>query len=101
MKLTVRTAGGSHCEIMSCGHWTYHDLSEEIHRQLGIPVAQQRLIYGGKLLNPVMFTTVSHQLSLAGGQDVSLELLLYVRSAAVAEALEVVTGNDRKLRDVS
>ena len=94
MRITVRTAGGSDCRLTPCQQWTCHDLKAQIHKTLGISVAQQRLIHGCKILEDFMATaaigTVGELLQMEGGPEMSLELTLYIRSAAVAEAIEAI-----------
>ena len=106
MRITVRMASGRHCEISPCDHWTVHDLQLEIQRVLEVPVAQQRLIHGGRLLQRAMGAaavgTMGQLLTLSGGaEETSLELLLLVRSTAVVEALEAVRRDGHALRSAS
>ena len=54
MRIIVRTAGGSHCEVLPSSSWTCHDLHMDIQTKLGIPVSQQRLLHGSKLLEKCM-----------------------------------------------
>ena len=106
MRITIRMASGRHCEISPCDHWTVQDLQLEIQSVLEVPVAQQRLIHGGRLLQRAMGAaavgTVGQLLKPSGGaQETSLELLLLVRSTAVVEALEAVKQNGAWLRSAS
>ena len=80
MRIHVQTAGGSHCEVVPCDQWTCHDLKVEIQNQLDVPVAQQRLIYNGSLLNEHIgvgsTATIGDVLGLDTGQNVLVGILL-------------------------
>ena len=56
MKITVRTAGGSCCEVAPDDHWTFHDLGREVEEKLDVPLLQQQLLHGHKLLKEFMRT---------------------------------------------
>ena len=106
MRINVRMASGRHCEISPFDHWTVHDLQLEIQSVLEVPVAQQRLIHDGRLLQRAMGAaavgTVGQLLKSSGGaQETSLELLMLVRSTAVVEALEAVRRNGLALEFAS
>jgi precorrin-6B methylase 2 len=108
MKITVRTMGGSCCEVASCDQWTRHDIGREIERQLGVPVVQQQLIHGYIILEDVMrpaaITTMGQLLRMEGAPGMSLELSLYIRSPASAEvqvAIKRVRQNGEALGSVS
>eukprot|EP00972_Heterocapsa_arctica_P001869 268039-Heterocapsa_arctica.AAC.1 len=77
MRITVQTAGGSHCDISPCDHWTCHDLKIEIQQKLDVRVAQQRLIHGTNILEEFMSTaaieTIGQLFRLEAGQDMLLE----------------------------
>eukprot|EP00972_Heterocapsa_arctica_P031949 4705797-Heterocapsa_arctica.AAC.1 len=76
MRITVRLASGSHCEIDPCDHWTCCDLHLAVQQKLDVSVAQQRLIHGGKLIEEFMSTaaieTIGELLRLEAGQEMSL-----------------------------
>ena len=108
MRVTVRTVGGSCCEVGPCDQWTRHDLAREVERQLGVPVSQQRLIHGCRLLEEVMrqaaITTMGQLLRMEGAPGMSLELSLYIWSPASAEvqvAIERVRRDGHALRFAS
>ena len=71
MKITVRTAGGSCCEVAPGDHWTFRDLSREVEEKLDVPLLQQQLIHGHKLLKEFMRTaaikTIGELLRMEGG----------------------------------
>ena len=105
MRIVVRTAGGSHCQVLPGSSWTCHDLHMDIQMKLGIPASQQRLLHGSKLLETRMaavgVVTIGHLLQLLAGHGDTLELLLYIRSTVVTEALEAVKKDGHALRHVS
>ena len=105
MRIIIRTAGGSHFEVLPRSSWTCHDLRAEIQTKLGIPVSQQRLLHGHEVLDKFMAAeamgTIGHLLQLSAGQGGTLELLLYVRSTAAAKALEAVKKDGHALRHAS
>eukprot|EP00972_Heterocapsa_arctica_P066824 9859779-Heterocapsa_arctica.AAC.1 len=105
MKITVQTAGGSFCEVFPCDRWTCHDLNMEIQQKLDVPVSQQRFIHRCKVLKEFMGTaaiiTMGQLLRMEARPEMSLELLLYIRSPAVVEVLEAVKQNGMALQDVS
>ena len=80
--IIVRTAGGSHCEVIPGSDWTCRDLHADIQMKLWIPASQQRLLHGSKLLEDFMAAsavgTMDRLLQLSGGG--TLELSLYIRS---------------------
>mmetsp|Transcript_20729 Transcript_20729/g.45870 ORF Transcript_20729/g.45870 Transcript_20729/m.45870 type:complete len:127 (-) Transcript_20729:544-924(-) len=96
MRIIVRTAGGSRCEVLPSSSWTCHDLHMDIERKLGIPAAEQRLLLDSKLLE-----TMGQLLQMSARHEGKLELLLYIRSTAVIRALEAVKKNGRALLHAS
>ena len=102
VRIAVRTAGGSSCEVLHGGDWTCHDLHLDVQRQLGVPVSQQRLLHGGEVLEECMAAAAVGSIGqvhrLSAGRGGTLELLLYVRSAAVVAALEAVKKAPLALR---
>ena len=92
MRIEVRTAGGSCCEIAPGQHWTCHELTDEIRQKLNVHEDQQRLIYRGKTLQEFMgaaaLQTIGQLMDSEVGEELSLELLLYVRSKEAVAALE-------------
>mmetsp|Transcript_20728 Transcript_20728/g.45869 ORF Transcript_20728/g.45869 Transcript_20728/m.45869 type:complete len:136 (-) Transcript_20728:544-951(-) len=105
MRIIVRTAGGSRCEVLPSSSWTCHDLHMDIQMKLGIPVSQQRLFHGSELLEKCVAAagvgTIGQLLQLPAGPGGTLELLLYIRSTAVIRALEAVKKNGRALLHAS
>ena len=103
MRIIVRTAGGSHCEVLPDNSWTCRDLHVDIQMKLGVPASQQRLLHGGKLLEEFMAASnvgsIGHLLQLSGGG--TLELSLYIRSTAAIEALGAVKRDGRALQQAS
>jgi hypothetical protein len=92
MRIAVHTVGGNRCELSPGYEWTCHDLSEAIHRELGIPVPQQRLIHGCRLLQEIMDTAAIHTmgqlLQMLEVMETPLELLLIIRSCTVVATLK-------------
>ena len=78
MRIIGQTAGGSHCEVLPSSNWTCHDLHRDAHRQLGVPVSQQRLLHGNEPLGEFMAAaavgTMGHLLQLSAGHEGILEL---------------------------
>ena len=104
LKVTVGTVGGSQCEIQPHDHWTCHGLKVAVQERLGVPMPQQRLIHGGKLIEvmtEIATGTIGQLLALKAGQEMSLELLLLVRSVALVKVLEAVKRNGNALGDAS
>ena len=103
MRIIVRTAGGSHCEVLPGSGWTCRDLRVDVQTKLGIPAPQQRLLHGGELLEELMAASAAGTLGrlpqLSGGG--TLELSLYIRSTAAIEALEAVIKDGRALEHAS
>lgn len=48
--IVVQTLTGKNIPVLVTSAWTTHDLKTEISKDQGIPVDQQRIIFGGKLL---------------------------------------------------
>ena len=94
MKITVRTTGGSCCEVAPGDHWTFHDVGRDVEEKLDVPLLQQQLLHGHKLLKEFMRTaaieTIGELLRMEGGPGMALELSLYIRSPEYAEALSAV-----------
>ena len=105
MRIAVRLAGGTCCELSPRDHWTCHDLNVEIQQRLGFPVSQQRLIHGCDLLEEFMSAaaigTMGQLLEREAGPEMSLDLLLYIRSPEAAAALDAVRQDGMRLQDVS
>ena len=105
MKITVRTAGGSCCEVAPADHWTFRDLSREVEEKLDVPLMQQQLLHGHKLLKAFMRTaaieTIGELLRMEGGPGMALELVLYIRSPEYAEALTAVEHDEMAFQYVS
>ena len=105
MKITIRTAGGSCCKVVPGDHWTFRDLSREVKEKLDVPVLQQQLLHGHKLLTQFMRTaaieTIGELLRMEGGPGMALELSLYIRSPEDAEALRAVKDDGMPLEYVS
>ena len=103
MRIIVRTAGGSLCEVLPGGGWTCRDLHMDVETKLGIPVSQQRLLHGSELLEEFMAAsavgTMGHLLQLSG--EGTLELSLYIRSTAAIEALGSVERDGLALQHAS
>ena len=103
MRIVVRTAGGSHCEVLPGSSWTCRDLHVDIGTRFGIPASQQRLLHGSKLLEEFMAAsavgTMGHLLQLSGVG--TLELSVYVRSTAAIEALGAVERDGHALEHAS
>ena len=77
----------------------------DIEMKLGIPAAQQRLLLDSKLLETCMAAAgveaTGQLLQLSAGHEGKLELLLYIRSAAVISALEAVKKDGHVLLHAS
>ena len=105
MRIIVRTAGGAHCEVLPSSNWTSHDLHVDIQKKHGIPVSQQRLLHGSETLDDFMAAaavgTMGPLLQLSAGHEGILELLVYIRSTAVTQALDAVKQNGAALRHAS
>ena len=104
MKVTVRTLGGSCCEVAPGDHWTFRDLSREVEEKLDVPLLQQQLLHGHKLLKEFIWTaaieTVGELPLMEGGPGMVLELSLYIRSPEYAEALRAVKHDGMALEYV-
>eukprot|EP00972_Heterocapsa_arctica_P112077 16429784-Heterocapsa_arctica.AAC.1 len=102
MRVAVQTAGGNRCELSPGDEWTFHDLGVAIHRELGVPVPQQRLIHGRRVLQEFMDTaainTMGQLLRMSAGPETPLELLLIIRSPAVVKTLEAVKSSGMALQ---
>ena len=94
MKITVRTAGGSCCEIARGDRWTFRDLSREVEEKLDVPLMQQQLLHGHRHLKGFMRTaaieTMGELLRMEGGPGMALELSLYIWFPEYAQALREV-----------
>ena len=105
MKITGRTAGGSCCEVAPGDHWTFRDLSREVEEKLDVPLLQQQLLHGHKLLKEFIWTaaieTVGELPLMEGGPGMVLELSLYIRSPEYAEALRAVEDDGMALEYAS
>ena len=92
LKLCVQTLGGSRCEVTPGGGWTAQELQHCIQTELRVPVAQQRLLYGGRALRDAELDAgaLAALHSAGAGGDAPLELSLLVRSPAAAMMLTAV-----------
>jgi len=101
----VQTAGGRQCDISADEWWICHDLHKKVEEKLGVPVAQQRLLYGTAVLEDFMATrglqTLGDLHRSEGNHEMPLAPFLYVRSAEVVEALEAVKQYGGALRHTS
>ena len=105
MRIIVRTAGGTCCEISPSDHWTCRDLKRHVEAELGVPESQQRLFHDSGPFEEAMRSaaaeTLGELLSQEAGQATPLELLLYVRSTEAAEMIEAVKRDGYAFQDAS